>query len=107
KSQMQMELNRDFRARLEFESRMDTQDLQERFDTFKVEKEVSYQRDKKEKKRLRDGTGEFMILFVTFQRKGETSREVVTMEKNASGIWTRGYLSVYDVRPTNKELADE
>lgn len=107
RSLMQMELNRDFRARLEYESRMDSNDLREQFNTFKVEKEVSFHRDTKERKRGRDGTGEFAILFVSYERKGEVCKEVVTLEKDRSGIWARRYLSIYDVRASNKALADE
>ena len=96
---MEMEMKRDIRAFLALNQKLKNKEMQEHLDTLKIDEEVEF------KKKEKDQTTEYKVLFTSFKRKGETKKEVVTMEKDAdTGIWHRRYLSAYDVEKDNKEL---
>jgi hypothetical protein len=100
KSEMEMEMKRDLRAFIALNHKLKSKETQEHLDTLKVDEEVEF------KKKEKDGTTDYKVLFTSYKRKGAVKKEVITMENDAeSGLWHRRYLSPYDVEKDNKELA--
>jgi hypothetical protein len=120
KAEMDMHLNRDFRAMIEYQTLFEEKQLKEKSETFKVEKEADFKRepDKDPKAKKNQGSGEFKILFVTFKEDGEDKKELMVMEKHAlesstgsaekRELWKRNHsLSSAEVGSKNKDLAAE
>lgn len=120
KAEIDMQLNRDFRAMIEYQTLFEQKQLKEKSDTFKVEKDADFKRepDKDPKAKKNKGSGEFKILFVTFKEDGEDKKELIVMEKYSLAsssesaekreLWRRSHgLSSAEVGSKNKELADE
>lgn len=102
KSEMEIERRRDIRAMLALQQKVKDKETQEHIDTLKVDEEVDY------KKKDKDKSSDYKILFTSYKQKGENKKRVVTMEKDAdSGIWHRSYLSPFDVEKDNKELGQK
>jgi prepilin-type processing-associated H-X9-DG protein len=104
KAQMEIEMNMDIRAMMEFEKRMrmKDKDTKERLDTLKVAKESEY------KGKKNDEEVEYKILFVEYKNKGKDRKEVVVMQKDKdSSLWKRSYVSEFEVETTNEPLAKE
>jgi hypothetical protein len=102
KAQLEIEQIRDIRANLALQRKLNGKELKERLDTLKVEKEVDF------KKKEKDKSVDYKVLFISYKQKGEDRKEVVTMTKDAdAGIWHRQYLSSSDVEKDNKDLARE
>ena len=85
-SQIDIELNKDFRAAIELQRIRTGSDVtaRERRKTLKVHKEVTYQGKK--------------ILFVSFSRNGLPKHDIASFEKDAdSGFWFPSFVSTYDM----------
>jgi hypothetical protein len=93
RAELEMALNMDVRAAIELEYRRNAARSKEKLKTLEVRKQADWK-----------GT---TILFVTYLRKGLRQHEVVGYEKNAeAGIWAPKFVSSYDVRSDNRELAE-
>jgi hypothetical protein len=102
KSEMQMELNQDFRAFTELQSKLDKRGTKEKLDSLKIESEHDFKTKKD------DEEVECKILLVKYDsKKKKDFKEVVIMKKDKdSGFWVRAYeMSARDVEATNKDLA--
>ena len=105
KAEVEMQLNRDFRAMIESQVAFDEKRLKEQHETMKVEDEVDFKKEPDKMDRSR-GSGEFKILFISYKQNKEDRKDVVAMEKATEGnLWRRGFLSSFDVAKTNKDLA--
>jgi len=94
KSLVEMELNKDFLALIQYQSAISYKKNREKLDTLKVQKEREFQGKK--------------LLFVEYTEAGIPKREVVALEKEASsGYWFSVYVSSYKVKETNAALAAE
>ncbi|MCE9532934.1 MAG: hypothetical protein K8T89_17690 [Planctomycetes bacterium] len=104
KSELQIELKRDMKAMMEYRSRFDKKEIEEKVNSFKVESEDDFKREKDPKDKKSKGTGDYKILFVSYKQDGEERKEVMVMEKDVSGLWRRSFLSAFDVSPKNEAL---
>jgi hypothetical protein len=81
-SQLQMRLNGDIRAMLEYEQTLDRHEVEEELKTLEVHKQLEYRGN--------------LVVFITFNKEGVKRYEVRWMEKDArSGMWRsakRGYV---------------
>lgn len=94
RSTLQMTLNRDILAQIQFNWAIEAKGIQEKLNTLKVAKERAY--------------GGKKLLFIEFEEDGVPKREVVTLEKNASsGFWYQEYVSTYEVEKHDAKLAAE
>ena len=102
KSEMQMEMNADFRAFSELQQKVDRRGTREKLDSLKIESEHDFKTKKD------DEEVEYKILLVKFDaKKKKDQKEVVTMKKDKdSGIWMRSFdVNAREVELTNKDLA--
>jgi hypothetical protein len=124
KSELQIEINRDFRAAMELSQRLREKELKEMLDTLEVKKEVDLKlperkpgppvaskepgKDSKATKASDEKTREMKVLFLTFKKDGKVQHKVQVMERHAdSGLWKRSLVSAFEVQGTNDELAKE
>jgi hypothetical protein len=118
KAEIEMVMNRDFRANIEYSTIFEDKQLKEKFESFKVEKDADYKREppKDPKAKKSKSTGEFKILFVTYKQDGEDKKETIVMEKfliptgeegKDREMWRRAFMSSAEIGLTKKELADE
>ncbi len=94
RSRLEIEANKDLRAEIELQTELHGPQIKEHLRTLQVKKEAEW-RGKK-------------ILFVSYEQKGVKKHETVAFEKDAkTGYWLRSYVSAYDVRNENRDLADQ
>jgi hypothetical protein len=92
KSMQQIDANMDLKAVIELQRKTKDKKLKEKIDTFEVKKETTW----------KDKT----LLFITYKEEGKAKYDVVGMEKKGDpGVWTRSYVSDYEVENDNKDLA--
>jgi hypothetical protein len=91
-SEMKAQLHSDFRAMLEYREKLDGPRVREQLNSLKVE-EVAWK--------------EYAILFISYKEKDEEKKRLVMYKKDdKSNLWQRSYVSSFDVRKENAELAD-
>jgi hypothetical protein len=94
KSMMQIEADRAILAQLDLKFLQKGKELDEAVRTFEIHRTVDF-KDKK-------------VIFFSYLKKGEKEKEIMGLEKNLeSKMWFREYVSVYDVKKTNEQLAKE
>ena len=94
RSGLQMDVNKDFLARIQLQAAITDRKIKEKLETIKVHK-------------TREHAGK-TLLFIQYDEVGGPKREVVGMEKDAaSGFWHEVYTSAYSVKETNPALATE
>ena len=94
KSKLQMPMNKDFLALIQFEAAISDRKIKEKLETIKVNKTREH--------------GGKTIMFFEYNEAGLPKQEVVGMEKDAdSGYWHEAYTSAYYVKETNPALASE
>jgi hypothetical protein len=83
-SQLDIQLNQDFRASIELRTLVQDDELREKRNTLKVHKEAAYQGKK--------------ILFISFSENGVPKHDITSFEKDAtSGLWSSAYVSTYNM----------
>jgi hypothetical protein len=118
KAEIDMRVNRDFRAQIEYATLFEQEQLKEKSETFKVEKDPDFKLEpnKDPKAKKHKGTGEFKILFATYKEDGVDKKEIIVMEKyvlpgpdgKERELWKRSNgLTSARVGEKNKELAAE
>ena len=94
KSTLQMNMNQDILAQIQFNAAISDRKTKEQLQTIKVHK-------------TREHSGK-TILFIEYNEAGLPKRKVVGMEKDAgSGFWHKDYTSTYEVEDKNPVLAAE
>lgn len=105
KSEMQARMNRDFKAMMEYENRLDRKRMEEKISSMKVDEEIDYKREAEKGAKKSKGTGEYKVLLISYKDDGEDMKEVASFEKDPSGLWKHAYLDSYEIRNKNKDLA--
>ena len=94
RSQLQMNLNNDILASMQFESAVSERKIREKLATLSVEKEREHEGKK--------------LLFIEYKETGVPKRKVVALEKDAeSGYWYIVHVSTYFLKDSNSALAAE
>jgi hypothetical protein len=93
-SSVKIEMNKDLRAMMEFESKVRGSQQKEKLDTLEVRKEAEF-RGKK-------------ILFITFKADGVSKYRTEGFEKDAkTGLWMSVHVGSYEVEKDDKELGEQ
>jgi hypothetical protein len=92
-SQLQIEQKRDILARLELDEARHGPELKEQLDTTQIRKEENWKG--------------VTLLFIEYKRKGVSKYFIQGYEKGSrSGLWLPRYVSAYEVRKDNPDLAN-
>ena len=94
KSLIQIEANKDLRARLELQDLTEGGNSKEAARTFEINKVVDF--------------GDKKVVFASYLRKGAKKKRILGFEKDLeSKLWVPTYVSAYEVKDVNAQLAKE
>ena len=94
KSTLQMGINQDILAEIQFQAVINERKKKEELQTIKINKSREY--------------GGKTILFIEYNDAGLPKHKIVTMDKDAnSGFWHEEYMGYYEIEDKNPVLAEE
>jgi hypothetical protein len=125
RSRLKIEAARDVRAMMEYSRLLEMKELNEKLDTLEIKKEVDVnlpkkrrglpplpvdpvsKDDRKAADQKPEKVREIKLLFVTYKEDGDPQYKVEAFERYPSGLWKQTYVSEYDVKDVDANLAKQ